>query len=237
MNTEIVLTPAEEPIYIKDMTDIIDFKPIIDEFDKTKFVKNQLNEISARLDLFDAKQFQDSKKLLELECKNYLNLCFSIGHLYDDISLTNSWCNVTKPNQAHHQHTHPFSVVSGIILLDNNIDNLNLNFVLTNKTPQIPYFLEKDNQMAFSLKTILDMAGIAPANLNYLKNHLILFLSNLPHYVSHTLENSMPRKSVSFNTFWKGVLGNKKDPLGSINIDKISTSVEFPLKNDNSLAL
>jgi hypothetical protein len=223
MNTEIVLTPENEPIYIKDMTEIIDFNSINDQFDRTEFINNTLNEISFRLDFFNTEQFQGAKRLLELECKNYLNSCFNISDLYDDIILTNSWCNVTKSNQSHHHHTHPFSVVSGIILLDNNIDNLNLNFILTSKTPQIPYFIEHDKQMAVSLKTILDMANIKSENLNYLKNHLVLFLSNLPHFVTPTPENSMPRKSISFNTFWKGLIGNKNDTLSSISISGISS--------------
>jgi hypothetical protein len=223
MNTEIILHPENEPIYIKDMSDLIDFNSINDEFDRTEFINNTLNEISFRLDFFNTEQFQGAKRQLELECKNYLNSCFNISDLYDDINLTNSWCNVTKPNQSHHHHTHPFSVVSGIIFLDNNIDNLNLNVILTNRTPEIPFFLERDKQQAFSLKAILDMAKIEPANLNYLKNHLILFLSNLPHFVTPTLENSMPRKSISFNTFWKGIIGNKIERLSSISIDEVST--------------
>jgi hypothetical protein len=224
MNTEIILAPAQEPIYIKDMTDIIDFNSIKDEFNKTEFINNQYNEISSRLGFFNAEQFQDSKKSLELECKNYLNLCFDISHLYDDISLTYSWCNVTKPHQFHHQHKHPLSVVSGIILLDNNVDNLNLHFVLTNRRPKIPYFLEEETDIKLSFQTILDMFEIEPAKLNYLKNHLILFLSNLPHFVTPTPENSIPRKSISFNTFWKGSVGYKDDPLSAINFDEISTS-------------
>ena len=226
----LVLSPATELIYIKDMTDIIDFTTINNEFNNLKFIKNTQNEITVKLNLFDEINFQNSKKLLELECKNYLNECHQIQEMYEDITITNSWGNVTKPNQSHHQHIHPLSVVSGIIYLDNNIDNLNLNFIFKNRTTDIPYFFEKDKEAPFSLKTILEMYGHNPIIHNNLKNHLILFLSNLSHYVTPTPINSIPRKSISFNTFWKGRVGRAElSHLASISFDQVSVQSEHKI--------
>ena len=127
-----ILNPAQELIYIKDMTNILDFKSINTEFNNLKFTNNQYNDISVGLKFFDDIIFKNSKELLELECKSYLNECYNIKDMYDDIAITSSWGNITKEKQSHHEHTHPLSVVSGVIYLDNNIDNLNLNFVLQN---------------------------------------------------------------------------------------------------------
>jgi hypothetical protein len=223
MSNAIILSPAQELIYIKDMTDIIDFKSINKEFNNEKFIKNEFNEISLKLDFFDNKKFQNIKKALELECKNYLNDCYDIKDLYDDITITNSWCNITNPKQSHHKHSHPLSVVSGVIFLDNNINNLNLNFNLKNKSSQIPYFLKQDVEADLSLKTILEMSHLDSKNHNNLKNYLILFLSNLPHFVTPTPINAIPRKSISFNTFWKGMVGNKNQALSSLSFDKLTT--------------
>jgi uncharacterized protein (TIGR02466 family) len=217
-----ILSPAQELIYIKDMSNIIDFKSINTEFNNLEFVKNQYNEIANGLKFFDNTIFQNTKKLLELECTTYLNECYSIKDMYDNISITSSWGNITKPKQYHHEHSHPLSVVSGIIYLDNNIDNLNLNFVLQNRGAIIPYFVEQDKEARMSLKTILEMFGHNPITHNNLKNHLILFLSNLKHYVTPTPINSIPRKSISFNTFWKGMIGKKDNPLGSLSFDQVS---------------
>ena len=74
----IVFTPANELIYIKDMTDIIDFKSINTEFNKLKFIKNQYNDITYGLKFFDNNIFENTKKLLELECETYLNECYNI---------------------------------------------------------------------------------------------------------------------------------------------------------------
>ena len=220
----LVLNPANELIYIKDMTDIIDFTAINNKFNNLKFIKNTENEITHKLNFFDDIKFQNSKKLLELECKNYLNECYQIQEMYEDITITNSWGNITKPNQTHHKHLHPFSVVSGIIYLDNNIDNLNLNFVFKNRTADIPFFIGKDREANLSLKGILELYGHNPVIHNNLKNHLILFLSNLSHYVTPTPNNSLPRKSISFNTFWKGRVGilSENQSLAGISFDQVS---------------
>jgi uncharacterized protein (TIGR02466 family) len=222
MHNEYVVSPANELIYIKDMTDIIDFKSINTEFNKLQFINNEFNEITVELQFFNNLIFEDTKKLLELECKTYLNDCYNIKDMYDDISITNSWGNKTKPKQYHHEHIHPFSVVSGVIYLDNNVDNLNLNFVLQNRGAEIPYFMDQDKEARMSLKSILEMSGHDPKIDNNLKNHVILFLSNLKHYVTPTPNNSLPRKSISFNTFWRGMIGQKGNPLGSLSFDQLS---------------
>jgi uncharacterized protein (TIGR02466 family) len=216
-----ILTPANEFIYIKDMSNIIDFNSINTKFSNLEFIKNKCNEITDELTLFDNVTFQNTKKLLEIECENYLNECYNIKEMYENISITNSWGNVTKPKQSHHHHIHPLSVVSGVIYLDNNVDNLNLTFVLQNRGPIIPHFIDQDKEADMSLKTILEMYGHDSVSNKNLKNHLILFLSNLEHYVTPTV-GSIPRKSISFNTFWRGRLGKKNIPLGSINFDQIS---------------
>jgi uncharacterized protein (TIGR02466 family) len=224
-----ILNPAQELIYIKDMTNLIDFKSINTEFNNLEFIKNQYNEITNQLKFFDNIIFQDTKKALEIECENYLNESYNIKEMYDSISITNSWGNITKSKQSHHEHIHPLSVVSGVIYLDNNIDNLNLNFVLQNRGAIIPYFIEQDKEAHMSLKTILEMYEHNPITHSNLKNHLILFLSNLKHHVTPTPIKSIPRKSISFNTFWKGMIGKKGNPLGSLSFDQLSVLSEHKI--------
>jgi uncharacterized protein (TIGR02466 family) len=224
-----ILNPAQELIYIKDMTNLIDFKSINTEFNNLEFIKNQYNEITNQLKFFDNIIFQDTKKALEIECENYLNESYNIKEMYDSISITNSWGNITKSKQSHHEHIHPLSVVSGVIYLDNNIDNLNLNFVLQNRGAIIPYFIEQDKEAHMSLKTILEMYEHNPITHNNLKNHLILFLSNLKHHVTPTPITSIPRKTISFNTFWKGMIGKKSNPLNSLSFDQLSVLSEHKI--------
>ena len=58
-----ILNPAQELIYIKDMTNLIDFKSINTEFNNLEFVKNQYNEITNQLKFFDNIIFQDKSCL------------------------------------------------------------------------------------------------------------------------------------------------------------------------------
>jgi len=222
MNNKIIVDPAQEIIYMRDMSDMIDFKSINKKFNSIKFINNELNEISYKLDFFDDSKFLNIKRAIELECKNYLNECYNIKHLYDDIVITNSWGNLTRSNQGHHKHIHPLSVVSGIIFLNDNIDNLNLHFTLKNKSSPIPYFIEQDKERDVSLKEILEMFGHDATNLNNLKNYLIIFLSNLRHFVTTIQETDVPRKTISFNTFWKGRVGRDNGPLASLTFDKLT---------------
>jgi hypothetical protein len=45
---------------------------------------------------------------------------------------------------------------------------------------------------------------------------MVLFLSNSSHFVEKTTVD-MDRRSISFNTFWKGLTGVKEEQLGSID--------------------
>ena len=71
-------------------------------------------------DLFDKDIFKETKKLMLDDCKQYLNNTVNLTHFYDDLIMTNSWGNLTDPKHSHHDHVHPFSIVSGVLYLDNN---------------------------------------------------------------------------------------------------------------------
>ena len=56
------------------------------------------------------------------------------------------------------------------------------------------------------------MIGTDHGNLVY---HLVLFLSNVGHSVGELPDDAKPRRSISFNTFWKGLVGFENNPLGN----------------------
>jgi hypothetical protein len=107
-----------------------------------------------------------------------------------------------------------------------------LNFVLQNKGAGIQYFLDQEKEAHLSLKEILEMSGLNHIILNNLKNYVILFLSNLKHHVTITPINSIPRKSISFNTFWKGRVGRAGAPLAGVNFDQLSVLSEHDGKHN-----
>lgn len=203
---------AQNYVLIKDYNQILDFNLIRTEFDKLSFRENINNKVSHEMNFFNKDVFIDAKFKLEQECKNFLNIAYGMGNFYEDLVITNSWGNITEPGQSHHDHKHPFSVVSGVLFLDNDPNNLNL--FIEALAPQIPYFWHKDKTY-IGLKHLVPDSGFDPESLNNLQNHLVLFLSSSSHFVEATSATSPVRRSLSFNTFWKGRVGAPHQTLGS----------------------
>jgi hypothetical protein len=209
---EMLFNTSSKYVLIKDMSDELDFDLINREFDSLAYKDNITNKVSIEMNLFDREGFDDIRKNILNDCKHYLNHTANLGHFYDDLVMTNSWGNITDPGKSHHDHVHPFSIVSGVIYLDNNPSNLNL--YIESYMPDIPYFITK-NKSFVSLNSLLSDIKANPEEHNNLKNHMVLFLSNASHFVDVTPDEGIPRKSISFNTFWKGLVGVKDQSLGS----------------------
>jgi hypothetical protein len=204
---------SQQLILIKDLSGMVNFNNVEDELSKLEYKKNINNEISIDKNFFDKDIFADSKKAIEDECSLFLTRTLNVGDFYQDLKMTNSWANKTEPGQNHHEHVHPFSVVSGVIYLDNNPSNLNL--FIESYLPQVPYFITKNKTYA-SLNALIKDQQIDPATINNLQYHMVLFLSNQHHFVEE-IPTDMPwnRRSLSFNTFWSGLTGVKEDSLAS----------------------
>ncbi len=124
------------------MSDVIDFNLICEEFNKLKFVRNVENDISDDKNFFNKENLTETKKLLEDECKQFLYNALEVEN-FTDLKITNSWGNITKTNESHHIHKHPFSVISAVLFLDNNSENFNLH--LEYILEKVPYFIEKQD--------------------------------------------------------------------------------------------
>lgn len=208
-----IINTAQKWILVKDMTGLIDFDSLNNEFDKLEWKGNVSNKISKEMHLLDNDILVPSKNVIVNECMDYLNHSLALKPFYNKLKMTYSWGNITDPGEAHHEHMHPFSIVSGVVYLDNNPSNLNL--YIEGFMPEVPYFLTM-NKTFVSLKSLLSDINVDPAANNNLKNHMVLFLSNCAHFVEKTDISSTPRKSISFNTFWDGLTGVKEESLGSL---------------------
>ena len=209
---EMLFNTSSKYILVKDMTNVLDFDSINKEFDTLAFKSNIANKVSIEMNLFDRESLVGLKQTILNDCKQYLNHTLNLSHFYDDLVMTNSWGNVTDPGQSHHDHVHPFSIVSGVIYLEDNPSNLNL--YIESFMPEVPYFITK-NKSYVSLKSLLNDTQTKPEDHNNLKNHMVLFLSNSSHFVEPIPDDVMPRKSISFNTFWKGLVGVRDEALGN----------------------
>jgi uncharacterized protein (TIGR02466 family) len=182
-------------VLIKDLSNEINFDLLREEFDKLEFKRNKYNDISIDQHLFNRKEFKTIKDVLENECGNYLKNAYGAEH-FEKIEISNSWANKTLAGGSHQDHVHPFSVVSGVLYLDDNPDNL--NFSMNTTVQEIPCYLYR-KQRPVSIKEL-----VTPET--NLKNHLLLILSNVGHQVLPN-KTAEIRRTMAFNTFWKGQTG------------------------------
>lgn len=188
---------ATNLVLIKDLSAEIDFDLLREEFDKLEFKRNKFNDISTDQQLFNREKFKVIKDVLEKECSDYLKNAYGAEH-FQKIEISHSWANKTLPEGKHQDHAHPFSVVSGVLYLDDNPDNL--NFSMNTTVQEIPCYLYR-KQRPVSIQELANPA-------TNLKNHLLLILSNVGHQVFPNKTDAI-RRTIAFNTFWKGHTGTE----------------------------
>lgn len=115
-----------------------------------------------------------------------------------EIYITQSWVNKNPINSKHHEHIHPNSFVSGVFYFNLNKDHPPIQF---SKTQFDMLKLSYTEWNKYNGETFVPEISTGS---------LILFPSNLRHSVSLN-KNNETRISLSFNTFVKNILGNKKD--------------------------
>jgi uncharacterized protein (TIGR02466 family) len=113
--------------------------------------------------------------------------------------ITQSWINYTKSDQFHHKHNHQNSLVSGIFYIsaDKKVDSV--TFYKTYSDNTIKLNINKYNMFNnTSFKFLVETGNI------------LLFRSPLVHGVEKK-KGPDTRISLSFNVFFKGTIGNKKE--------------------------
>ena len=199
-------------ILLKDLSNEIDLTSVYKEINKSSLVNTTGNLITADKNFLDNNEDLLSIKFkLQQEAESFLKNAYHLDNRdFTNLPLTNSWVNISRKGQYHHEHEHPFSVVSGVFFLDDCLSNF--NFHVKCVPPSIPYFIARGSSTA-SLLTLIEQNNISKDNIrNNLKNYAIFFLSNTIHYVTPILEDEV-RRTLSFNTFFKGRTGNRYEEL------------------------
>jgi len=165
-------------------------------------IKNQPMSKQANYDITENKEFfghtlSNIKHDILSECKTFISNIFPMQFDFD-LKMTTSWVNSMQHGEQHPWHSHPFSVVSGVIFLDNHPENCELTFK-NNIDFAIPPYSLLDLDYYTSLKSLLGESISEEYNLQH---HLILFYSNLTHGVPPLVTPNKVRRTISFNTFW-----------------------------------
>ena len=112
------------------------------------------------------------------------------------LEITQSWINYTKTGQYHHKHAHPNSVISGVFYIQASKEIDKLFFY--NESYQQIKIVPKEFHVYNSESWWLPVET----------GQLLLFPSSLTHMVA-TTSGEDDRISMSFNTFYKGKLGDE----------------------------
>lgn len=148
-------------------------------------------------------KFFDLKNFIRQEVGNFMERKMGID---GECAITQSWVNWNHPKDYTHLHTHPNSIVSGVMYLDVETDGNNVIFFhrqdasFSKNIIEPPMFKQPNPNV--ELKYIQNSVPI------YLKNgDLILFPSYLPHSVPVNKSNSV-RISLAFNSIIRHKIGS-----------------------------
>ena len=118
-----------------------------------------------------------------------------------DFYITQSWINVNKPGEFHHNHFHTNSIISGVFYVSTEEDDRIIFEHPNIRLKQLIKFEPKEFNLWNSSNWFFPS----------ITNELVLFPSWLNHKVEPNEKATTDRISISFNTFVRGNLGDRKE--------------------------
>ena len=155
--------------------------------------KGMQNHRSKEVCLFDnfTEELKDIKEFCEDELELYLEEIEGVDPDFATLHITESWINMTKPQEHHHPHYHGNSYLSGILY----ISCLPNDHIYFSNRMQGLY-----NNMQFLTKKNTAW-NVQNFEQNVTEGDLIIFPSWIPHFVDVNRTKNEDRISLSFNTF------------------------------------
>jgi len=188
-----------EPVYSSELDRALTKKELetIAKY-KKETNSNAGNITSSENYVLENKALNNLKKDLHTKVMDYFDKVICTDNLITPY-ITQSWINYTKSGQFHQRHYHSNSLVSGIFYIgaDKKVDSI--SFYKTHLDDEIKLNINKYNIFNSSSCTFPVETG-----------NIFLFRSSLIHGVDKKKGNNI-RISLSFNVFFKGTIGNKKD--------------------------
>ena len=167
--------------------------------DKEGMYKNAGNSTSNNSYIFNGK-LKNIKQFCEEQLKIYVEQVICPKEELD-YYITQSWLNVTKPGEWHHEHFHKNSIISGVFYISTEEDD-KITFSDPNiKLKELITFKQKEYNPFNS------SSWFFPS----MTNDLVLFPSWLDHKVEVNEKATTDRISISFNTFVRGTLGKRNN--------------------------
>ena len=154
------------------------------------------NHASKNKKVLNAAPMQAIRAVLQAHLDQFFKITFNTSN---DVKLqiTQSWLTRSQKGDSHHTHTHPNSVVSGVLYI-NLAPRDGISFY--RNEDNVWYELIRQEDSYYNALRYFIQTGIGD---------VILFPSNVRHGVSEVSEN-IDRVSVSVNTVFSGELGREE---------------------------
>jgi hypothetical protein len=210
------------PIY-EFQCDISLTDEVCDEIENYDFTKNTKNSWAFTDMFYHEKLFEWFDQCLDQLSKKYF---------LDDVSLpiVSCWINRTKRNEYHHSHWHTNSIIAGVFYLTTHDSGKTVFYYedpfhkLGNDRP----FLASKNQN----KTLYENPTTIIGKVKPEKGKLILFPSNLHHGTESNMDLN-PRYSISFDTFFSGLIKDSRVDSYSKGTEIILNPTTVAQRNKN----
>ena len=163
-------------------------------------IKNKFNYTSKENYFLD-KELPLLRRFFEKSINTYSKKVLGVDTQDLNYRITQSWINICSPNASHHQHTHPNSFISGVFYIKVNSGSDKITF--------INEFMQK-KEIKIEKGVEFNSFNASEWSHYVRKGELILFPSNLTHYVP-PVEGESDRISLSFNVFPYGILGSEEN--------------------------
>tara|TARA_Y100001963_G_scaffold20015_1_gene25448 strand:+ start:70 stop:732 length:663 start_codon:yes stop_codon:yes gene_type:complete len=155
---------------------------------------NAFNRQSTNTFVLDSPELAHIRSWIEVKVHEFVTNIYAST---DKLVITQSWVNKSGKGESHPEHTHPNSIVSGVWYPMIHGELPPIKFIGTNSRDVA---LGKEQYNNFNSLTL---------SMPMKKGELVLFPSNLMHSVAPNKLNE-ERISLSFNTWAKGNIGDKK---------------------------
>ena len=191
--------PISNPLYSAKRDFCIDEKERkeIDAVIAEGMSQDEGNTSSTNKFLLDSK-LSGLKSFCEKHIDNYVNQVLSPKNKSLDFYITQSWLNITKPEEHHEIHYHPNSIISGVYYITDDCEIIfSSPFVsMSHKT----IIIESDKPNSWNTTNWNEHISVWEGGT------LILFPSYLMHRVPKNTSSSV-RISIALNVFVRGDLG------------------------------
>ena len=161
--------------------------------------KSYGNSISNNSYIFNGK-LKKIKQFCEEQLKIYVKEVINPKEELD-FYITQSWLNITKPGEHHHEHSHQNSLISGVFYIS-TVEDDKITFTdPSSKMKQLIHLEQEEFNSWNSTNWFFTVNN----------NELVLFPSWLCHRVRVNEKATTDIISLSFNTFIKGTLGTERN--------------------------